>query len=1269
MFSGTNTPERSRKTVTSRRSSRSALSSALQSGQSTPRAETPPLPTHTPRSLGADLNAASRALSAPPGPHLTPSARRARSVTAPSEVSTMDVEDGGAKAEGALDRILVRDDSYIVKERKGLPVEVSDALFNADPYTDPFRASLDTLTGFAYLVTRDACLVWNWSRRSSTSTTFIFPLPISLSLPANISVFSPLSFASLVPSSSQSTQREPGLVVISTTGEIRYWESVSMALSGVDKWKAASAGLHESELVRGLEMFSPTSYLVATSQSRVLVLTLTSTSGKSGVDVRPLEQTVGWAGSVWSAVFGGRTHDPRAGILALALSPRVVDGERLLYAVTDKDVQIWNIAVRQQGGERLLVEQDLFGGVLEALTGSKVGNEDWAMNKAKAEILDVKVRLDGKLAVLVSHVSNKTAPHASSYAIVHLDVGHTQGSVTVVGIQYLGYQSHPDPRPLSTPKLVLTTIDTAFVVFIDVVVMVSIGSNAPFEESFPLRSSAARFLGVSSLNPTSSRSLTLLTSSPTLISIDVTSSQPFEFDQPGSEGFKTRKLKNKLEQAIFFGGKDSENPLAFDLSPDFEGDLIAASLAVSTELLASSSVNMPPILDLRVQLADRVTRARGLVDFVNSNGLQGKLSQSARRQLSWDAEKLSASAALWYFQNANIGEEDNLLGEAIGRYMTESGEGFGEDPVRLFFRTKVSALGVVLEHITKLAKSHVSTGDPGSSSPILHQANHLLLIVLNAVGRTRAEASVLYGLDSNLLPLEAWTSRPNAIDNLQWHFDSTDALLRERVRDLGINLDDDKSRGGRSRTGTTDLTAQHLQGEFKKQMASVADHAFAAFEERLLYLKSINSDGAASAEIRVLSERYQTIRPRFIRTLVSIGKVTHAFDLAERFRDFRSLVELCNDPEHGSKQRTRFFLQKYSEAFAVELYQYYVEKGHFRALLEPEATFQPLVTQFLDSTDNSRVSWINDIAIRRYERATEVLVHEALGEQSLAQKKLMLSLGKLAKVAQMSRAEVESEQGQQVIEVFDDILDLVNAQADLQQAMVDTLSAGDLQLPVVEQAALVTTNVTLGLEHYPAFAQYFPQLCQNVLEGTVVSPEDLIDLVTLQRNMADQGGDFFQALQIIERAKDLPEARKRIALQTIWRRIYIRDDWSALRTASDLSDDQMADALRNTALYKVLVNAADEHLSPESFLQASEALFDGSEDEVAARFPSAPPQFLLLWMNDFEAESRELEEAISSHELETFCGEIERLFREREALEDETAIAEEGLGDDSMMDD
>lgn len=164
-----------------------------------------------------------------------------------------------------------------------------------------------------------------------------------------------------------------------------------MALSGVDRWKSALAPLNEGELVRGLTMASPSAFLISTSHSRVLVVSVSSGGGRISINVRVLDRALGWAGSVWSAVFGGKAADPKAGILALTVSAPGRNGEKLAYAVTDKNVQVWRIPGLDDGVERLAVEQDLFAGVLEGLKGGTVGNEEWAINEGKVEIVEVKV--------------------------------------------------------------------------------------------------------------------------------------------------------------------------------------------------------------------------------------------------------------------------------------------------------------------------------------------------------------------------------------------------------------------------------------------------------------------------------------------------------------------------------------------------------------------------------------------------------------------------------------------------------------------------------------------------------------------------------------------------------------------------------------------------------------------------------------------------------------------------------------------------------------
>jgi hypothetical protein len=116
-------------------------------------------------------------------------------------------------------------------------------------------------------------------------------------------------------------------------------------------------------------------------------------------------------------------------------------------------------------------------------------------------------------------------------------------------------------------------------------------TDVPSEEAFHLRVSSHRFLGTST--PVHKRgtnaplALSLLTSSATTIHVVASEQVAPGREVLGTEAYKTRRLKKKIEQAVYFGAGNEENALAFDLPADYEGDLVVAAEAVSAEILAS----------------------------------------------------------------------------------------------------------------------------------------------------------------------------------------------------------------------------------------------------------------------------------------------------------------------------------------------------------------------------------------------------------------------------------------------------------------------------------------------------------------------------------------------------------------------------------------------------------------------------------------------------------------------------------------------------------
>ena len=99
----------------------------------------------------------------------------------------------------------------------------------------------------------------------------------------------------------------------------------------------------------------------------------------------------------------------------------------------------------------------------------------------------------------------------------------------------------------------------------------------------------------------------------------------------------------------------------------------------------------------------------------------------------------------------------------------------------------------------------------------------------DAVSRHRSTTAKHYGLDGKAVALEPWSSRAPLLDALQWQLHSTDVVLRERTRDLGV--------GSRAAQQFGASASQDVKGELQRQLALLADVVFTACEERIAYLE------------------------------------------------------------------------------------------------------------------------------------------------------------------------------------------------------------------------------------------------------------------------------------------------------------------------------------------------------------------------------------------------------------------------------------------------
>lgn len=344
---------------------------------------------------------------------------------------------------------------------------------------------------------------------------------------------------------------------------------------------------------------------------------------------------------------------------------------------------------------------------------------------------------------------------------------------------------------------------------------------------------------------------------------------------------------------------------------------------------------------------------------------------------------------------------------------------------------------------------------------VLHQIDRDLSLTYKALTRHRIEQGNLYGIplgpDSQTCLSEPWSSRPRVLKLMRLAFEATDKLLVERSRVLGSNIDDDRageygssSQVANGRTGMSLEDEREIQRVLKAYLVELADYTLAMHQERMSYLQrcamlitayigaasdvssrcSMGDDSQAVSELRELLETYVALRPRVIDTMgelndyrevydkvksydnlfspctVRLSRTNAAYDLAERYRDFRSLVVLCNDSNIGSQARLHHYIQKYQEDFAFALYDWYLESGEVVSffslastkfqcytgrsydLMTQDGTYGPMLSKFLRLRQLPGLAWMQDVVESRIGDAADALLEQAESETNLSEQKV-----------------------------------------------------------------------------------------------------------------------------------------------------------------------------------------------------------------------------------------------------------------------------------------
>jgi nuclear pore complex protein Nup133 len=361
------------------------------------------------------------------------------------------------------------------------------------------------------------------------------------------------------------------------------------------------------------------------------------------------------------------------------------------------------------------------------------------------------------------------------------------------------------------------------------------------------------------------------------------------------------------------------------------------------------------------------------------------------------------------------------------------------------------------------------------------------------------------------------------------------------------------------------------------------------------------------------------------------------------------------------------------------------------------------VEAFFTTFDYPRLNWLHLISKNQFTAASPILLNLGRAEPELDQAKFMLSMGKLCELVEhertVGRAQAQAEaaglsadiDADEEIQTYDENLELVDVQLKLRNDLLaiirDVDVAGTIQVAdvgskneeVLAKARAITERATTQLVAggRTGLANLFKRLVGNLIAGRRLGVEETMDALTLQDNTSSVG-NFTVAMHLIYQSKvcshsshpihwyfietladffkykkNLTAERREMAYRTLWRRIYIHDDWNSLQDTRAYSDAQVTERLRSTALFAALRDLYTGSLSsvidPEALSKVvyrpTEAMLITNGEDLMERY-SRVEYFGVSGSTRFTKE-----------DVTTFIRDLEG---EREALDDYIGVLEDG---------
>ncbi|UZP35797.1 hypothetical protein NXS19_003613 [Fusarium pseudograminearum] len=367
---------------------------------------------------------------------------------------------------------------------------------------------------------------------------------------------------------------------------------------------------------------------------------------------------------------------------------------------------------------------------------------------------------------------------------------------------------------------------------------------------------------------------------------------------------------------------------------------------------------------------------------------------------------------------------------------------------------------------------------------------------------------------------------------------------------------------------------QTEQKVMSQQFAKV--YATDRFEKPLALARSGKWEEGAS-----IAEKHECLRA------LSVILLDHIQILENRLGEpGLSLVETQNLKRLRDSKKTKLqnSFSTYGQAFAFPAYEFLLQKHGVEDVLEFDLDNHGFKTLFLRSKPElARISWINDVQQEKdVGHSADTLIDLALKkEQQVWNKKIELSLGKLALMAELEEKDIKAGglkvnadqvRAEERLKKVDRELVAIRIQDQLyHQVLPSTYDA-------VDDAAALNFAMEVHSMNIPrrqkAQHQIFEDGMKRLLQHEALDAMTLIDLLTLiylkPESRAEIANPFWLALLVAESSCHGDEVKE--AKRMIWRRLFIRDDWSRINDTQLKDDREVVERLEDTELYSMLTD-------------------------------------------------------------------------------------------------